>query len=94
MAASRSFSSESTPSSECSRRARLAPRPGRRVTATRPAGNCARSRSAAGIAPVCTSARIFSCSVAPIPGSSLARPSRASAATDTEASRTLRAAVR
>ena len=47
-----------------------------------------------GSSPVCTSARIFSWSVLPIPGSSLARPSRASAATDTDASRTAFAAVR
>ena len=82
------------PSSWCSRRARLGPRPGRRVIAIRPGGNFARSFSAAGIVPVSISARIFSCSVLPIPGSSLARPSRASAPTDVEASRTLFAAVR
>jgi hypothetical protein len=64
------------------------------VTAISPAGNFARSRSAAGIVPLSSSATIFSCSVAPMPGSSLARPSRASAATDSEASRTLLAAVR
>ena len=54
--------------------------PGRELAraAARPPGSCRSRRSA----------RIFSCSVAPIPGSSLARPSRASAATDTEASRT------
>jgi hypothetical protein len=51
-AASRSFASESMPSSECSSRARLGPRPGRRVIAIRPAGNFARSFSAAGIVPV------------------------------------------
>ena len=62
-AASRSFSSESMPSSECSSRARFGPRPGRRVIAIRPGGNFARSRSAAGIVPVSSSARIFSCSV-------------------------------
>ena len=82
-AASRSESSESIPSSECSRRARFGPSPGRCVIATSPGGNFARSRSADGIVPVSISVRIFSWSVLPIPGSSVARPSRASAATDT-----------
>ena len=82
------------PSASCSSRARLGPRPGRRVIAISPEGNFARSFSAAGIVPVASSARIFSCSVLPMPGSSLARPARASAATDTGASRTLFAAVR
>ena len=63
------------------------------MIAIRPGGNFARSFSAAGIVPVSTSARIFSCSVLPIPGSSVARPSRASAATDTDASRTALAAA-
>ena len=58
------------PARECSSRARLGPRPGRRVIAIRPAGNCARSFSAAGIVPVSSKAWIFSCSVLPIPGSS------------------------
>ena len=62
--------------------------------AINPAGNLARSRSAAGIVPVSSSATILSCNVAPIPGSSVARPARASAATDTDASRTVLAAVR
>ena len=48
--------------------------PGRRVIAIRPGGNFARSFSAAGIVPVSSSARIFSCSVLPIAGSSVARP--------------------
>ena len=65
-----------------------------RVIATSPAGNLARSFSAAGIVPVSSSARIFSCRVAPIPGSSVALPSRASPATDTDASRTRLAALR
>ena len=93
-AASRSAASDSMPSCECSSRARLGPRPGRRVIAISPGGIFARSLSAAGIAPVVASARIFSCRVLPIPASSLARPSRASAATDTEESRTAFAAVR
>ena len=59
-----------------------------------PAGNSARSRSAAGIVPVWSNARIFSCRVLPMPGSSTARPSRASAATDTDASRTALAPLR
>ena len=92
-AASRSASSESMPSSAYSSRARLGPRPGRRVIATRPGGNFARSFSAAGIVPVSSSVWIFSWSVLPIPGSSVARPSRASAATDTDASRTALAAA-
>ncbi len=65
-----------------------------RVIAIRPGGNFARSRSAAGIAPVSASATIFSCSVSPIPGSSVARPARASPATDTDDSRTVSAARR
>ena len=75
-------------------RARLGPRPARRVIATSPGGNLARSFSAAGIWPVSTSAWIFSCRVAPIPGSSVARPARASPATEVEASRTALAALR
>ncbi len=64
------------------------------MIATTPGGKRARSFSAAGIDPVRTSVSIFSWSVLPIPGSSLARPSSASAATDTDASRTLFAALR
>ncbi len=82
------------PSCSCSSRARLGPRPGIRVIAIKPGGNFARSRSAAGIAPVSSSATIFSCSVSPTPGSSVARPARASAATEVEASRTVPAARR
>ena len=93
-AASRSFPGESIASSEKSSRARLGPRPGRRVSSITPGGNFARSRSLEGIAPVSSSVRIFCCSVAPIPGSSLARPARASAATDIGASRTVLAAPR
>ena len=65
-----------------------------RVIAISPAGNFSRSRSAAGIVPVSSRVTIFSCSVAPMPGSSVARPARASAATETDASRTVLAAVR
>ena len=63
-------------------------------SATSPAGNFARSFTAAGISSCSTRARIFSCRVLPTPASSVARPSRASAATEVEASRTLCAAVR
>ena len=87
--------SESTPSSECSSRVRLGPTPGRRVIAISPGGNFAFSLTrAAGIDPVSASATIFSCSVLPIPGISVARPARASAATGTDASRTALAALR
>ncbi len=64
------------------------------MIAISPGGNFARSLSAAGIVPVSSSAMIFSCSVLPIAGSSVARPARASAATDTDASRTVLAAAR
>lgn len=62
--------------------------------ASRPGGYLARSFSAAGMVPVWASATIFSWSVSPIPGSSVARPSRASRPTDTEASRTAFAPLR
>jgi hypothetical protein len=62
--------------------------------ATRPGGYLARSFSAAGIVPVSRRAWIFSSSVRPMPGSSTARPSRASSATEREASRTFLPAVR
>ena len=86
--------SESMPSSECSSRARLGPRPGqardrdqpRRKLRTQLLRRWNRARF--------SSARIFSCSVLPIAGSSVARPARASAATDTDASRTVLAAAR
>ncbi len=93
-AASRSLSSESTPSSSYSSRARLGPKPGRCMTAIRPAGNFARSFTEAGMSPVSSSARSFSSSVLPMPGSSVTRPSRVRPITDTEASRTALAAVR
>ena len=67
-AAARSASSESMPSSSKSLRARLGPRPGRRVMSISPGGNFARSFSAAGIVPVSSSATIFSSSVLPMPG--------------------------
>ncbi len=93
-AASRSPSSDAMPSSSKSLRARLGPRPGRRVRSTSPGGNFARSFSAAGIVPVSRSALSFSSSVLPIPGSSVTRPSRVSAETETGASRTAFAALR
>ena len=82
------------PSSSNSRRARFGPSPGSRVIARTPSGYVARSFSAAGIVPVSASARIFSASVAPTPVSSVARPARASAATDPGVSRIVLAAVR
>src|SRR3982751_1560628 len=64
-------------------RARLGPRPGTaRVISISPGGNFARSFSADGVSPVSSRVMIFSCSVLPIPGSCVARPARASAATD------------
>ncbi len=82
------------PSSSNSLRARLGPRPGSLVISTSPAGNFARSFSAAGIEPVSIRSTIFSWSVLPIPGRSVALPLRASAATETVDSRTVLAAVR
>ena len=93
-AASRSACGESIPSSSKSRLARLAPMPGSAVIATSPAGKRARSLTAAGISPVSIRSAIFCSSVAPMPGISVTRPSRVSAATDRGASRTARAAVR
>ena len=93
-AAVRSASSESIPSSSKSLRARLGPRPGSRVRSISPGGNLARSFSAAGIVPVSSSALSFSSSVLPIPGSVVTRPSRVSALTDVDASRTALAALR
>ena len=61
---------------------------------TSPGGNLARSFSTAGIVPVSTSVRTFSSSVLPMPGSDVTVPSRASAATERGASRTVLAAVR
>ena len=93
-AAVRSDSSESIPSSSYSRRARLGPSPGRRVIAISPGGNFARILTSAGISPSSASAMIFSWMIAPTPTSSVARPSRASAVTDTGASRIALAALR
>ena len=64
------------------------------MTAISPGGNFARSFCAAGMSPVSSSACSFSSSVLPMPGSSVTRPSRVSAITDTDASRTALAAVR
>ena len=64
------------------------------MTDSRPDGYFARSLTADGMSPVSSSARSFSSSVLPMPGSSVTRPSRASAITDTGASRTALAAVR
>ena len=84
-AAARSASSESMPSSSYSRRARLGPKPGRCMTEISPAGNL---RAQLDAPPGCRRSRraraIFSSSVLPMFGSSVTRPSRASAATDTE----------
>ena len=70
------------------------PRPGIRVTSTKEAGNFAFSFVAEGISPVSSRVTIFPSSVFPIPGSSVARPSRARSATDTGLCRTTRAASR
>ena len=50
------------------------PTPGTRVTSIRVGGNFAFSFTAAGISPVASSASIFSASVLPTPGTSVARP--------------------
>ena len=76
-AAVRNASSESICSSSNSRRARLGPSPGSRVISTSPGGNFARSFTSAGISPVSASEITFSWMIAPIPGSSVARPWRA-----------------
>ena len=73
-AASFRSSSEVTPSSSKRRRAVFAPRPGTRVTSIRVGGNFAFSFTAAGISPVSSRASIFSASVLPTPGISVARP--------------------
>ncbi len=61
---------------------------------SRPAGYFARSLTADGMSPVSISATIFSSSVLPMPGSEVTVPLRASAATDTVASRAAFAAER
>ena len=58
------------------------------MIASSPGGNFARSFSAAGIVPVSTQREDLLLQRPPMPGSSVARPSRASAATETDASRT------
>ena len=93
-AAARSASSESTPISSYSRRARFGPKPGRCMTDSSPLGNLARSFTAAGISPVSSSARSFSSSVLPIPGTVVTLPSRVIAMIDTDESRTALAALR
>ena len=64
------------------------------MTAISPVGNFARSLTADGMSPVSSSARSFSSSVLPIPGSDVTVPSRVIAMIDTDASRTAFAAVR
>ena len=91
-AASPSSSRLLTPSSSKSRRAVFAPTPGILVTSTRLGGYFAFSFTAEGISPVSIRATIFSCSVLPTPGSSVARPARASSSTDTGLWRITRAA--
>ena len=59
-----------------------------------PVGNLARSLTADGMSPVSSSARSFSSSVLPMPGTVVTLPSRVSCMIDTEASRTALAAVR
>ena len=68
-------------------------RPGTRVTSIRVGGNFAFSFTAAGISPVSISASIFSASVLPTPGTSVARPAPRSSATETGLSRIALAAV-
>ena len=68
------------------------PGPGTRVTAIRVGGNFFFSFTAEGISPVSSRVTIFSCRVLPIPGSSIARPARASSSTETGDSRTVLAA--
>ena len=93
-AALRRSSIELTPSWSCSSFARLGPRPGMRVTSTRPDGMRCLSLSAEGIEPVSSRASIFSAIVLPTPASSTARPCFASSSTDTPASRIAFAALR
>jgi hypothetical protein len=62
------------------------------VTSISDAGNFALSFAAAGISPVWTRATIFSWSVSPIPGRSLALPATARSPTETGLCRITRAA--
>jgi hypothetical protein len=78
---------EATPSSSKRRFAVFAPNPGTRVTSISVGGNFAFSFTAAGISPVASRASIFSASVLPTPGISVARPAAASSATDIGLSR-------
>ena len=89
-----SASSESTPSSSNSLRARFGPSPGTRVTSTSPAGYLALSFVAAGITPSSSRAPIFSSIVLPTPASWVTRPARVSSSTDALASRIAFAALR
>ena len=84
---------EAISSSSKRRRAVFGPTPGTRVTSIRVGGNFAFSFTAAGISPVSSSASIFSASVLPTPGISVARPCAASSATETGLSRIALAAV-
>ena len=63
------------------------------MTAIRVGGNFAFSFAAAGISPVASRASIFSASVLPTPGISVARPWAASSATETGLSRIAVAAL-
>ena len=64
------------------------------MTEIRPTGIFARSFTAVGMSPVSSSAISFSSSVLPMFGSSVTLPSRASCMTETDESRTVRAALR
>ena len=64
------------------------------MIAISPGGNFARILTKAGISPSSARAMIFSWMIAPTPTSSVARPSRASAVTDTGASRIALEALR
>ncbi len=64
------------------------------MIAINPAGNLARSLTADGMSPVSSSARSFSSSVLPIPGTDVTLPWRVRSMIETEASRTALAAVR
>ena len=84
---------EAMPSSSKSSFAVFAPSPGTLVTSISVGGNFAFSFTAAGISPVASRASIFSASVLPTPGMSVALPLAASSATETGLSRIAWAAV-
>ena len=86
-------SRSATPSSLHSAMARLGPMPSRRAIPATPSGMRARSLASAAMSPVSHSSRIFAWSVAPMSGSSVARPSMAIRATDRGVAR-MRAAAR